>query len=134
MEMTDEELIEKAKASEDGEAFAALLDGNWQGAFQSQSEADMAFCRKLAFWSGKNKEQMERIFRSSGLYRQKWDEKHHADGATYGEETLDKAIESTENVYSPGGDSPSLSSRADIGVPRARLLIPSRTSCSSPWR
>lgn len=49
---------------------------------------------------------MERIFRSSGLYRQKWDEKHHADGATYGEETLDKAIESTENVYSPGGDSP----------------------------
>ena len=105
-EMTDEELIEKAKASEDGEAFAALLEGNWQGAFQSQSEADMAFCRKLAFWSGKNREQMERIFRSSGLYRQKWDEKHHADGATYGEETLDKAVESTEDVYSPGGDSP----------------------------
>lgn len=105
-EMTDEELIEKAKASEDGEAFAALLEGNWQGAFQSQSEADMAFCRKLAFWSGKNREQMERIFRSSGLYRQKWDEKHHADGATYGEETLDKAFESTEDVYSPGGDTP----------------------------
>ena len=104
--MTDEELIEKAKASEDGEAFAALLEGNWQGAFQSQSEADMEFCRKLAFWSGKNREQMERIFRSSGLYRQKWDEKHHADGATYGEETLDKAVESTEDVYSPGGDSP----------------------------
>ena len=106
VEMTDEELIEKAKASEDGDAFAALLEGNWQGAFQSQSEADMAFCRKLAFWSGKNREQMERIFRSSGLYRQKWDEKHTAAGATYGEETLGKAVESTENVYSPGGDSP----------------------------
>lgn len=107
VEMTDEELIEKAKASEDGEAFAALLEGGWQGAFQSQSEADMALCRKLAFWSGKNKEQMERIFRSSGLFRQKWDEKHHANGATYGEETLDKAIETTENVYSPSSvDSP----------------------------
>lgn len=106
IEMTDEELLEKAKASEDGESFAALLDGNWQGAFQSQSEADMAFCRKLAFWSGKNKEQMDSIFRSSGLFRQKWDEKHHANGATYGEETLDKAIEATEDVYSPGGDSP----------------------------
>lgn len=106
VDMTDEELIEKAKSSEDGEAFAALLDGNWQGAFQSQSEADMAFCRKLAFWSGKDREQMERIFRSSGLFRQKWDEKHHADGATYGEETLSKAIETTEDVYSPGGDSP----------------------------
>ena len=106
VEMTDEELIEKAKSSEDGEAFATLLEGNWQGAFQSQSEADMALCRKLAFWSGKNKEQMDRIFRASGLFRQKWDEKHHASGATYGEETLDKAIETTENVYSPGGDSP----------------------------
>lgn len=106
VEMTDEELLEKAKTSEDGEAFTALLEGNWQGAFQSQSEADMAFCRKLAFWSGKNKEQMDRIFRASGLFRQKWDEKHHANGATYGEETLDKAIETTENVYSPGGDSP----------------------------
>lgn len=105
-EMTDEELLEKAKSSDDSEAFTALLEGNWQGAFPSQSEADMAFCRKLAFWSGKNKEQMNRIFKSSGLYRQKWNEKHHASGATYGEETLDKAIESTENVYSPIGDSP----------------------------
>ena len=106
VEMTDEELIEKAKTSEDGESFAALLEGRWQGEFQSQSEADMAFCRKLAFWSGKNKEQMERIFRSSGLFREKWDEKHHADGSTYGEETLNKAIESTENVYSPKEDNP----------------------------
>lgn len=53
VEMTDEELLEKAKDSGGGEAFTALLEGNWQGAFQSQSEADMAFCRKLAFWSGK---------------------------------------------------------------------------------
>ena len=105
-EMTDEELIEKASSSEDGGVFSALLAGDWTGSYQSQSEADMALCRKLAFWSGKNREQMERIFRSSGLYRQKWDEKHHANGATYGEETLDKAIELTENVYSPGGDSP----------------------------
>ena len=104
--MTDEELCDKAKSSDDGETFGALFAGNWQDLFQSQSEADMAFCRRLAFWSGKNKEQMERIFRSSGLYRQKWDEKHHADGATYGEETLEKAIESTEDVYSPAGESP----------------------------
>ena len=106
VELTDEELLEKAKASDDGEAFIALLEGSWQENYQSQSEADMAFCRKLAFWSGKNREQMERIFRSSGLYRKKWDEKHHADGSTYGEETLNKAIESTENVYSPKEDNP----------------------------
>ena len=49
---------------------------------------------------------MDRLFRQSGLYRKKWDEKHHADGSTYGEETLNKAIESTENVYSPKEDNP----------------------------
>lgn len=106
VEMSDEELIEKASNSEDGGVFSALLEGRWKESYQSQSEADMALCLKLAFWSGKNREQMDRIFRSSGLYRQKWDEKHHANGATYGEETLDKAIELTENVYSPGDDGP----------------------------
>ena len=45
----------------------------------------MALCMKLAFWSGQDKEQMDRIFRTSGLFREKWDQKHHADGATYGE-------------------------------------------------
>ncbi len=101
IELTDEELLNKAKGSEDGELFTALLEGRWQEHYQSQSEADMSFCRKLAFWSGKKKEQMDRIFRASGLFRPKWDERHHADGATYGEETLNKAIESTDSVYSP---------------------------------
>lgn len=49
---------------------------------------------------------MDRIFRRSGLFREKWYAKHHADGATYGEETLDRVIESTDTVYSSGGASP----------------------------
>ena len=64
----------------------------------------MALAMKLAFWSGKDKAQMDRIFRSSGLFRDKWDTKHHADGTTYGEETLNRAIESTDSVYTSGGD------------------------------
>lgn len=79
--------------------------GKWKEAYQSQSEAGLALCCKLAFWSGKNTEQMDRLFRQS-LFREKWDDKHHADGATYGEETLAKAIEATETVYSPNGDNP----------------------------
>jgi putative DNA primase/helicase len=59
----------------------------------------------LAFWSGKNKEQMDRLFRNSGLFREKWDTVHHASGATYGQETLDKSIEVTENVYSRESES-----------------------------
>lgn len=104
--LSDEELIEKAMKSGDGEAFTALWEGNWKDAYQSQSEADLSLCCKLAFWSGKNTEQMDRLLRQSALYREKWDTKHHADGATYGEETLVKAVEATDTVYSPNGDNP----------------------------
>ncbi|SDN06952.1 DNA primase [Acetanaerobacterium elongatum] len=102
--LTDEEIIEKASATENGEAFMALWEGKWQESYSSQSEADMALCCKLAFWTGKNREQMDRLFRQSKLYREKWDVKHHADGATYGEETLSKAIETVSDSYRSGGD------------------------------
>lgn len=104
--LTDEEICEIAAEAGNGEAFTALMEGKWEGSYPSQSEADMALCMKLAFWSGKNREQMDRIFRTSGLFREKWDVKHHADGSTYGEETLDRAIESTDTVYAAGGNSP----------------------------
>jgi putative DNA primase/helicase len=42
---------------------------------------------------------MDRIFRSSGLYRKKWDEKRGA--KTYGEKTIGKAIASCSDVYEP---------------------------------
>lgn len=105
-QLTDDDLLELAKNAENGESFAKLWDGDWQGDYSSQSEADMALCCKLAFWSGKDKEQMDRLFRQSGLFREKWDTRHHASGATYGEETLAKACELTEDVYVTGGNAP----------------------------
>lgn len=105
-QLTDDDLLELAKNAENGESFTKLWDGDWQGDYSSQSEADMALCCKLAFWSGKDKEQMDRLFRKSGLFREKWDTRHHASGATYGEETLAKACELTEEVYAPGGNAP----------------------------
>lgn len=104
-QLTDEELLQKAQGSKEGEAFTALWEGRWQDKHESQSEADLSLCCKLAFWSGKDKAQMDRLFRKSGLYREKWDVKHHADGGTYGEETLNKAVEITDSTYSPAGES-----------------------------
>ncbi|MFX4263105.1 DNA primase [Pelotomaculum propionicicum] len=101
--LSDEELLEKAKSSGSGENFTLLWEGRWQDSFASQSEADLSLCCKLAFWSGKDREQMDRLFRQSALFREKWDEKHHASGATYGEETLNKALEATDTVYSSAG-------------------------------
>lgn len=44
------------------------------------SSADMALCQHLAFWTGKNCERMDRLFKLSGLNRDKWqrqDYKHN---------------------------------------------------------
>ena len=102
--LSDEQALEKARAAQNAEDFTALWEGRWQDKFASQSEADLALCCALAFWTGREKEQMDRLFRQSALFREKWDKVHHADGATYGEETLEQAIARTENVYSPGGE------------------------------
>ncbi len=101
--MPDGELMDKARGAGNGEDFAALYDGKWEGRFGSQSEADLSLCCSLAFWSGKDPEQMDRLFRQSGLYREKWDTIHDAGGLTYGQKTIAAAIERTENTYSPGG-------------------------------
>ena len=102
--LTDEEVLEKARTADDKSLFSDLYDGNWEGRYGSQSEADMALCMKLAFWTGKDAEQMDRLFRQSKLFREKWDERHRSDGTTYGQETISKAIELQGDVYSPSAD------------------------------
>lgn len=61
----------------------------------------MALCMLLAFWTGRDATQMDRLFRRSGLYREKWDELHYGDGRTYGEGTIERAIAQTDEVYEP---------------------------------
>ena len=100
--LTDDEILEKARTSKISEAFTKLWNGDWKEQYESQSEADLSLCRILAFWTGRDIEQMDRLFRQSGLMRNKWDDKHYADGTTYGKETLQKAIDSTNNTYFAG--------------------------------
>lgn len=98
--MPDEEVIARATTNaKTGGAFLALYDGNWQGKYNSQSEADQALCNYLAFWTGCNAEQMDRLFRSGGLMRPKWDELHGS--VTYGEMTIQRACGDCREVYSP---------------------------------
>ncbi|NLB82553.1 MAG: DNA primase, partial [Clostridiaceae bacterium] len=99
--LTDDELLKLAYASKDGESFGKLYSGEWQGKYKSQSEADFALCCKLAFWSGRSEAQIDRLFRKSGLYRDKWDARHSADGTTYGEQTVKNACVNTTQVYTP---------------------------------
>jgi hypothetical protein len=94
----DNRLIDKMLDSPNGGKILALLNGDFSG-YPSRSEADQALCNHLAFWTGNNAEQMDRIFQASGLYRDKWIQKHYGDGRTYGEATIQKAIESTTETY-----------------------------------
>lgn len=98
--LLDDELLEKARNASNAEKFERLWNGSTIG-YTSQSEADMALCCLLAFWTGGHAVQMDRLFRRSKLERQKWDEIHYADGSTYGEKTIARAISHTSEFYEP---------------------------------
>ena len=98
VELDDVALIEKAKKGRNGEQFAALWAGD-TSSYQSQSEADMALCNWLAWWTNKDAARMDRLFRSSGLMREKWDRRQS--GSTYGAITIQEAIASCSGGYDP---------------------------------
>lgn len=96
--LADDELIDRASHAENCNKFARLWKGDYSG-YDSQSEADLALCMLLAFWTGRDARRIDSLFRQSGLFRPKWDEKHAADGRSYGQMTIEKAIEGTCQVW-----------------------------------
>ena len=89
---SDTDLLDRAPSGQNGEKFERLWSGDTTG-YASPSEADLALCSILAFWTGGNAERVDRLFRRSALFRKKWDEKHFGDGRTYGQATVAKALE-----------------------------------------
>lgn len=61
------------------------------------SSADAALCSHLAFWTGKDCERIDRLFRMSALMRDKWD-RSAGQGKTYGQLTILKCVSATQNV------------------------------------
>jgi len=61
------------------------------------SSADAALCSHLAFWTGKDCERIDRLFRQSALIRDKWD-RSAGQGKTYGQLTILKSVAHTVNV------------------------------------
>ena len=92
--LSDNEVLEKAMVSKNSAKFGALWNGDFLG--KSHSEADLALCSMLAFWCGGDTAQMDRLFRKSAQYRQKWERDD------YREETLRKAVNGCTEFYSPG--------------------------------
>lgn len=98
--LDDQVLIAMACDAKNGTRFYQLWSGDISGD-PSASEADLALCNMLAFWTGGEASRIDRLFRSSGLMRPKWDERHRSNGTTYGEMTIDQAIKSSTEFYSP---------------------------------
>ena len=96
---TEAEIIRLIEGSEQDAKFKAFMAGDFQK-HGSHSEADLALIGVMTFWT-QDALILDSIFRKSALYRPKWDEKHRADGATYGEMTIEKALAQPRETYTP---------------------------------
>lgn len=76
---------------------AQLFKGVWAGSYESQSNADLALCEKIAFFAGRDPQAIDDIFRQSKLYRPKWDQMRG--DMTYGQRTVKTACELLEETY-----------------------------------
>lgn len=105
LDLDDEEILEKARNAKNSEKFRRLEQGVDSMHGGDTSAADQAFCNYLAFWTGGDRQQMDRLFRGSGRMREKWDADRGEQ--TYGELTIDQALSSATEFYSPNGSSSS---------------------------
>lgn len=95
--LDDETIIKKMFASKNGATLKVLYDGDISNYKNDPSSADLALCNTLAFWSGKDAVQMERIWLASPLgSREKTQTR-----ADYRVRTIDTAINNCQQVYSP---------------------------------
>lgn len=101
LSLSDSELLAEISKSKQAAEFDQLFSGDMSAYGNDHSKADMKLCYMLAFWTTKNRNQMDRIFRMSGLMREKWDSKRR--DTTYGWRTIDTAIENTDSIYTPKG-------------------------------
>ena len=99
--LDDQHLIDIARGASNGSAFSLLWSGD-ASAYPSPSEADLALCNHLAFYTGRDTARVDHLYRQCGLMREKWDARRG--DSTYGTQTIRRAIADCREVYRPGGD------------------------------
>ena len=86
LDLSDAALIEKALSAKSGSRFRKLWYGDTSDYDGDHSRADAALCRMLSFWTGGDGERVDRLFRTSGLMREKWDRRTGQE--SYGARTI----------------------------------------------
>ena len=83
---SDQELLRRMFRSRNGDRIHRLFYGDRSG-YGSASEADLALCSHLLYWTGGDTQRADRLFRQSGLMRPKWDAMRGS--MTYGQRTIE---------------------------------------------
>jgi hypothetical protein len=95
----DQEVLMIARKAKNGKKFIDLFDGgDMSNQDNDPNRADLSLCAMLAFYCQGNFEQIDRLFRESRLYREKWER------LDYRTNTINRAIEFCSGKYyqSPG--------------------------------
>lgn len=91
-----ESMLDIARGSKSGAAFAGLYDGGDTSAYSGDdSAADLALCQMLAFYLQGDYNKIDTAFRRSALMRDKWERED------YRSATINKAIKSCDKFYTP---------------------------------
>jgi hypothetical protein len=93
MRLDDADVLRRATSARNADRFRRLWEGD-SGGHSSPSEADMALCSLLAFWT-QDPEQIARLVGQSGLYRPKWDRQDYRDA------TISKVLASRGAAWEP---------------------------------
>ena len=94
--LLDQELLDKAMSAKNGSKFERLWNGDSSG-YLSHSEADLALCSMLAFWTGPDAGRIDQLFRQSGLMRKKWER------GDYRNRTINGALARQTETWKHGG-------------------------------
>jgi putative DNA primase/helicase len=113
LDADDATLIDRAKSAGNGTRFKSLWDGSTGGHGSDASAADLALCNMLAFWTGPDTTKIDRLFRRSGLMRDKWDVVHSSTGDTYGAMTISVALDGRTEFYDPNRNGKAKAKLAD---------------------
>jgi len=70
LSLDDSELLERARNAYNAATLRLLWAGDFSD-YPSQSEADLALCAILAFWTARDPGRIDSLFRESGLMRPK---------------------------------------------------------------
>jgi primase-polymerase (primpol)-like protein len=95
----DEDLLRIMFRSSRGTKIQALWNGDTSG-YPSQSEAVLALCSHLAYYTGGDAPRIDRLFQQSGLFYDHWTQKDGIFG-TWGQRTIQRAMAGVRTFYSP---------------------------------